>query len=133
VTRGWPPPDEPSVAALHDAGRWCQRLAEVASDVERRAGQLVEQVAADWADARGREWTERADGVRAELGRVAVTAAELGETYARRAADLLAASGVAGIAPGRPSGMRLGGTGAARVEDERGMRIAELPEGLPPA
>lgn len=127
-----PPPDVPP-AVLEDACRWCERLAAVAADVGRRVRLLAEQVATDWPDARGREWANRAAGAGAELQRAADSAAELGATYARQAAALLTAAGGAGAALGRPAGMRLGGTAAARVEDEHGMRIAELTDPRPSA
>jgi hypothetical protein len=97
--------------ALHEAARWCARLAEVLGDVGRRAGELGQLVARDWPDSRGHEWAERTSALGALLGREATAAAELGGSYTR--AD-------------RRTGMRLGGTDAQRVDDERGMRIAEL-------
>ncbi|TWF78376.1 hypothetical protein FHX44_114299 [Pseudonocardia hierapolitana] len=111
---------------LQEAARWGARLAEVLCDVGRRAGELAELVARDWPDPRGREWAERTSVLCSLLGREATTAAELGESYARQAADAptppLPATGGAG----RRTGMRLGGTDAQRTDDERGMRIAEL-------
>lgn len=109
---------------LLDAARWCARLAEVLGIVGRRAAELGEQVAHDWPDARGREWAERTSLLGALLGREATAAAELGEAYARQAADAPAPLVPGGA--GRRTGMRLGGTDAQRVDEERGMRIAEL-------
>lgn len=103
---------------LLDAARWCARLAEVLGDVGRRAVELGELLGRDWPDAHGREWAERTSSLGSFLGREANTAADLGEAYARRSADVPGA--------GRRTGMRLGGTDAQRVDDERGMRIAEL-------
>ncbi|MHA6617522.1 hypothetical protein [Pseudonocardia sp. DLS-67] len=97
--------------ALHDAARWCARLAEVLGDVGRRAVELGQLVARDWPDAHGREWAERTSSLGGLLQREATAAAELGGSYARA---------------GRGTGMRLGGTDAQRVDDERGMRIAGL-------
>jgi len=97
--------------ALREAARWCARLAEVLGDVGRRAGELGQLVARDWPDPRGREWAERTSALGGLLGHGARAAAELGGSYTR--AD-------------RRTGMRLGGTDAQRVDDERGMRIAEL-------
>jgi hypothetical protein len=116
---------------LSQAARWCARLAEVLADVGHRATRLAEQVGCDWPDADGRAWAERTSQLGSLLGREAVAAAELGGAYAREA-------GEAGPPPfpwvgggaGRRTGMRLGGTDAERVDDERGMRIAEL--GPPP-
>ncbi len=108
---------------LLDAARWCARLAEVLGDVGRRAVELGELLARDWPDGRGREWADRTSSLGAQLGREATTAADLGEAYARQSADTPAPSFPDA---GRRTGMRLGGTDAQRVDDERGMRIAEL-------
>jgi hypothetical protein len=109
---------------FQDAARWCARLAEVLGDVGRRTAELGELVAQDWSDARGREWAERTSLLGALLGREATAAAELGDAYARQAADAPAPLFSGGA--GRRTGMRLGGTEAQRADDERGMRIAEL-------
>lgn len=109
---------------LLDASRWCGRLAEVLGDVGRRAVVLGELVGRDWPDLRGREWAERISLLGGLLGREATAAAELGEAYARQAADAPGPLFPGGS--GRRTGMRLGGTDAQRVDDERGMRIAEL-------
>jgi hypothetical protein len=108
---------------FRDAARWCARLAEVLGDVGRRAVELGELLARDWPDGRGREWAERTSSLGALLGREAATAADLGEAYARQSAD---APAPPFPGAGRRSGMRIGGTEAQRVDDERGMRIAEL-------
>jgi hypothetical protein len=108
---------------FRDAARWCARLAEVLGEVGRRAVALGDLVAGDWPDARGREWAERTSQLGASLGREAATVEELGEAYARQALDTPGPS-FPGL--GRHPGMRLGGTDARRVDDERGMRIAEL-------
>lgn len=112
-------PDEPDELRA----QWWAGLAEALLDIGRRVGQLAEQIGLDWPDPAGREWAERAAQVRVELGREADAAAELGAGYAR------------GLpVPGsvdRRTGARLGGTEASRVDDERGIRIAELPEPPP--
>jgi hypothetical protein len=114
--------DDPLVAAA----RWCTQVAEVLGDVGRRAVQLGELIADDWPDARGREWAERTSLLGALLGREATAATELGEAYARQAADPATPLFPGAGGAGRRTGMRLGGTEAQRVDDERGMRIAEL-------
>jgi hypothetical protein len=114
---------------LLDAARWCARLAEVLGDVGRRAVELGELVAQDWPDSRGREWAERSTLLGALLGREAAAAADLGDAYARQAGD--APGPLFPSGGGRRTGMRLGGTDAQRVDDERGMRIAELDPPLP--
>jgi len=134
VIRPGPPPDPD---AVHAVARWCAGLADALTEVGRQLERLAEQITHDWADDRGRDWAERSTLLRRELGREAVAAAELGEVLARRAADdtdldgpvpPLTASLGAGLVPRYPGpGMRLGGTDATRVDDDRGMRIAELP------
>jgi hypothetical protein len=111
---------------LVQAARWCAQLADVLGDVGRRAAQLGELVARDWPDPRGREWAESTSLLGSRLGREATAAAELGDVYARQAADAPPPlfPGTGGV--DRRTGMRLGGTDAQRVDDERGMRIAEL-------
>jgi hypothetical protein len=111
---------------LHAAARWCAQLAEVLGDIGRRTVALGELVAHDWPDARGREWAERASLLGVLLGREATAAAEQGDAYARQAADGPALPFPVPGGAGRRTGMRLGGTDAQRVDDERGMRIAEL-------
>jgi hypothetical protein len=111
---------------LLQAARWCTQLAEVLGDVGRRAAQLGELVARDWPDASGREWAERTSFLGSLLGREATAAAELGDAYARQAADTPTSPFPGTGGAGRRTGMRLGGTEAQRVDDERGMRIAEL-------
>jgi hypothetical protein len=101
--------------------RWCDRLAAVLADVGAQVGRLIERVADDWPDGRGREWAQRCEALRDVLTREEDAAAELRDAYARELRNLApAASG--------SSGMRLGGTEAHRVDDERGMRIAQLPD-----
>jgi hypothetical protein len=122
-------PRPPDADALRGAARWCVRLAEALDDVGRRAGALADEISRDWPDDRGREWSERSWLLRGTLDRAAAEATELGAAFARAAAGT-------GIGPlpglptsgGRRPGMRLGDTGASRVDDELGMRIAELPD-----
>ena len=89
----------------------------------RRVGRLSEQIGHDWPDGRGLEWAERVVRLGQELSREAGSAAELGEAYARQAADPVRW----GLPLPRSPGMRLGGTEAQRADSERGMRIAQLP------
>jgi hypothetical protein len=116
--------DVVDVEALSRTARWWAELGDALADMGRRVGRLSEQIGHDWPDGRGHEWAERVVRLGQELGREAVAAAELGEAYARQAADPVR-WGVP--PPPRSPGMRLGGTEAQRADSERGIRIAELP------
>ncbi len=100
-------------------------------------GVVVADVERDWRDDGAREWAERASLVRRALLR------ELDATLAilRGVGDAIRMAGAeddpahqpfgsAGAGSGRQAarsgGPRLGGTEADRVDDERGVRIAEL-------
>jgi hypothetical protein len=98
--------------------RWATNLADDLDDIGRRLARLAESVAADWPDQRGREWTERAARLRSELAEQAAEAGRLGD---RMAPDDPGAAGI------EQPGIRLGDTGGDRIDDERGVRIAELP------
>ncbi|GAA3067099.1 hypothetical protein GCM10010464_34180 [Pseudonocardia yunnanensis] len=117
------PADLVDVETLSRTARWWAELGDALADMGRRVGRLSEQIGHDWPDGRGLEWAERVVRLGQELGREAGSAAELGEAYARQAAD---PAGV-GLPSPRTSGMRLGGTEAQRPDSERGMRIAQFP------
>ncbi|NMI00406.1 hypothetical protein [Pseudonocardia acidicola] len=140
MTQDVPPPDP---QALDRAARWVEVLAQRLSEVVPEVGRLVGQVARDWPDHRGREWTERASLVHRELLRELDAATELARSTARLAAESSTMQVPAGAEQdvgrsvpswtiprpvGRASGPRLGGTDAERVEDERGVRIPLLPD-----
>lgn len=130
----------PDPAPLAEAADWCAGLAAVLADVAGQAGGLAARIADDWSDDHGREWAERAALLRRELSRDALAATELATDLARRSADAsltgapttdspttgagALSAPVAGST--RPTGARLGGTDADRVDEERGMRIAQL-------
>lgn len=125
MTRSVPPPE---VDGLGGAVRWCAVLAVTLAEASARAATLADRIVHDWLDDHGREWAERTAMLHRELGRDALAAAELGNLVACRAAET---SGTdlypAVLAPGR-RGPRLGGTEASRADDERGMRLAQLPD-----
>lgn len=98
--------------------RWATNLAEDLDDIGRRLTRLAEEVAGDWPDRGGREWTERAAQLRHELAEQAAAAGRLG---ARTGPD------DPGAGDAERPGIRLGETGGYRVDEERGVRIAELP------
>lgn len=88
---------------------------------------VIDDVGDDWADDAGRAWAERAGLVRRALGRELEATVAAGRLLAAAAAG--AVDGAVDGAPApRPSGSgpRLGGTGARRVDDERGMSLARL-------
>jgi hypothetical protein len=113
---------------LRDVAQWWSGLAEALVEAARRIGQLAEQVGRDWPDGHGREWAERAGQIGAGLACEAGAAAEVGADYARRSMELPAGPVAPGSFVARRPGMRLGGTEAHRVDDELGIRIAQLPE-----
>jgi hypothetical protein len=127
VTPPVPPPD---AASLYLVARSCAGLGDALAEVGRRVRRLSEQIAQDWPDGRGHEWVQRTARLGNELGREAAAAVELGEAYARQAADPPAWGSVPPVVghAARHAGVRLGGTEAERVDDGRGMRIAQLPD-----
>ncbi len=111
---------------------WCVRAGTELADVTVRTGLLAGAVAADWLDDHGRDWSERLERVRRELDAAADAATDLGRHLATTSpgpppdAGLLAALAAAAAAGGR--GPQLAGTDGSRVQDVRGMRLAELPD-----
>lgn len=139
-------PDPPSAVDHEPARWWCGALATALRDAAIEAGGIAGGITQDWLDDRGREWAERAERVARELVRDAEAAEDLAGALAREAGGpggSVASSGGPGASglPGaaqvaaalaaagalRP-GARLGGTEATRVDDERGIRIAQLPD-----
>lgn len=128
----------PAVTGDDAARRWCADATEVLRDATVRAGRLATAVATDWLDDNGREWAQRITALRRDL---ADTAHEADELAARlREPDgtdpelgrALAAALRAGSAVSRDGrGPRLADTSGARVDDERGMHIAQLPDAPP--
>ncbi|WP_214367193.1 hypothetical protein [Pseudonocardia sp. H11422] len=124
--------------ALTGLARWLGGLAAELRDLASEVGRLARQVELDWPDARGREWSERAGLVDRELVRQAEVGAGLAGTVGRvleRTEDPVPSAGLpADDGTGsRASGPLLGDTSASRAADERGMRIATLPDPDRPA
>lgn len=101
---------------------------------------LIPDVRRDWADDAGRMWVERARLVRRALAAELDAALDLSRTLAREVSDSGGQGGwVPPVSPmlrqpeRRSGGPRLGGTDADRVDEERGVRIAELPGSGGPA
>lgn len=134
-----------AVEALEGAVELLVVLAGRLADALPAVGRLVADVERDWPDERGVEWAERASLVRRVLQReldAAAVAAHLllGILDDERATDDAEPRPAlpTGFGEGRPvpggarsggprlGGPRLGGTDADRVDDERGVRIAEL-------
>jgi hypothetical protein len=97
---------------LQRARDWSAVLAAALDAAAREVGDLARRVGAAWPDEHGREWAERLATVRNTLERDADAATRLGSQIERVADE--------------PSGPRLGGTGARRADDERGVRIPRL-------
>ena len=104
---------------LQRARDWSGALATALDAAARELAHLARQLAAGWPDDHGREWAERLLTLRNTLEHDADAAVRLGlqiERAADEPTDL------------PPSGPRLGGTGARRADDERGVRIPRLDE-----
>jgi hypothetical protein len=119
-------------SAVESATQWCLGLAVALAEAAAQVGRLADRIAQDWPDEHGLERAERTALLHRQLGRDALAAAELGGTLAQRGADDPIAdhgSVATAVVRGRAGrGARLGGTESARVEEERGMRIAQLPD-----
>jgi hypothetical protein len=121
----------PAPPDLQRARQWSSALASALDEVSARLDPVVRRVAEGWPDAHGGEWAERLAALRRALAHDADAAAELGRAIDRVAEHVSARSGdpPAGSHPalhGGTSGPRLGGTGARRVDDERGVTVPRL-------
>jgi predicted PP-loop superfamily ATPase len=128
------------------AAQWCADAAAVLRDTALRAGRLAAAVATDWLDPRGREWAERIAALHRDLANTAHEAEELArrlhgpdgadqeqEELSRAMAAALRVATAAARSGGvdRSTGPQLGDTSGAKVDDEHGAHIAELPD-FPP-
>jgi hypothetical protein len=102
----------PGRSELQRARDWSVALAAALDAVAHEVGTLAGRLAAGWPDDHGREWTERLLALRTTLERDAEAAAGFSREVERVADE--------------PVGPRLGGTGARRTDDERGIRIPRL-------
>ncbi len=108
---------------------WCAEVVAVLVEASDRTARLAVAIAEDWLDDRGREWAERAALLHRELDRLAADAARRGAERADPDPFPLPVLAAPGRRGPRLGGPRLGGTAGTRVDDEDGMRIAELPPG----
>jgi hypothetical protein len=128
------------------AAQWCADAAAVLRDTAVRAGRLAAAVATDWLDPRGSEWAERIAALHRDLANTAHEAEELArrlhepdgahqeqEELSRAMAAALRVATAAARSDGvdRSTGPQLGDTSGAKVDDEHGAHIAELPD-FPP-
>ena len=107
--------------ALDGARQWAASLTAALDEVTGRIDAVARRLAAAWPDTGGEEWVHRMHVLRRVLERDADAAAEFG-----RAVDRLADPTVGPTA----EGARLGGTGAVRVDDRRGVAIPQLNDPL---
>jgi hypothetical protein len=112
--------------------QWCVEAAALLHDTATRAARLASAVATDWLDADGEACAARIDALRRDLD----DAARQADDVARRLPDTdpaLASALAAALraAPPASYGPRLGDTSGARVDDARGVRIAQLPDAPP--
>ena len=108
---------------IQRAKQWSAALATALDEVTEQVGVAARRVADGWPDALGQEWGERLLQLRRMIDRDADDARELG-----RAIDRVAAVSPAAGDDAQPGlvGPQLGGTGARRVEDRRGVAIPWL-------
>jgi len=97
---------------LQRARDWSAALAAALDGVAREVGDVARRLGAAWPDEHGRELGERLVTLRTALERDADAATRLGAQIEQVADE--------------PVGPRLGGTGARRADDERGVRIPRL-------
>jgi hypothetical protein len=102
---------------LQRARDWSGALAAALDAAAEEVGDLVRRLAVGWSDAQGREWSDRLRSLRHTLQHDSDAAVRLGQAIERATDEPV------GPAPGGP---RLGGTGARRADDERGVRIPRL-------
>lgn len=119
---------------LDPAADRCLALAAELVVLAARVRDVALLIAGARPDARGQVWAERAGMVHGALRREAAAAGDLGHALRRATQvaeeqDPLVAAALGGVAAGLQAGrVRLGGIEARRVDDETGMRIAQLPE-----
>ena len=101
--------------------RWSAALTIALDEVAGRIDAAARRLADAWPDARGDDWVHRLQVLRRAVERDADAAAEFGRSVDRLAGRTLDPT---------PDGPRLGGTGAVRVDDRRGVTIPQLNDPL---
>jgi len=109
-----------SASALDGARQWSTSLTTVLDEVSRGIDAVARRLADAWPDARSDDWVHRLQVLRRAVERDADAAAEFGRSVDR----------LAGPFDPTPDGPRLGGTGAVRVDDRRGVTIPQLNDPL---
>jgi hypothetical protein len=110
---------------VEQAVRWLRALGSRLDDATRLIERLAGIVDESWRDDRGRDWADRLGLVRGELSREAIACRGLAGGLTRTAEELASARCGAGE---QPWGPLLGDIAARRVNPDRGMRIATLPQ-----
>jgi hypothetical protein len=113
----------PGRSELARARDWSTALGATLDTAANEVGDLARRLATAWPDDHGREWVERLATLRHALERDADEAGRWGREIERVADEVDGSTGPT------PSGPRLGGTGARRADDERGVRIPRLDDG----
>jgi hypothetical protein len=115
--------------AAEQAARWLRALGSRLDDATRLVERLAGIIDESWQDDRGRDWADRLGLVRGELAREAIACQGLAGGLTVVAEELASARCASAEEPWGPL---LGDTAARRANQDRGMRIATLPDPADP-
>jgi len=115
--------------AVEQTARWLRALGSRLDDATRLVERLAGIIDESWRDDRGHDWADRLGLVRGELAREAIACHGLAGGLTRVVEELASARCEAAE---QPWGPLLGDTAARRANQDRGMRIATLPEPADP-